>query len=217
MTISSDPVKFVYRMARDLLKTIGDWKKPPLIGRETGRNGGVVYIIRDISVALSACIYQSLCDSETTQAKAVHVPSAILEGFAETLLHSGGFETLAMQGRRRRNTASVSDMSPRLMATSQPSKWPGVQSLRALLARERDDNSPKLHILLVEALVAVYMSLLTTGLALMDANLLYRLVAVNFNVKTWSTLFGGAARKVIRTATVERKKSGKSQKVLEVI
>lgn len=46
------------------------------------------------------------------------------------------------------------------IATTPPARWPGVASLRALLARERDDDAPRLGVLLAEAFVAVYGSLL---------------------------------------------------------
>ena len=103
-----------------------------------------------------------------------------------------------------------------MIATSQPNKWPGVRDLRALLLRERDENAPKLYLLLMEAFVAVYMSLLTAGLATRDYNLLFRLVGVNFNVRNWSIVFGGGAKKVNRTASVDRKKSSKLLNLFEI-
>lgn len=208
MTISSDPVNYVSRMAHDLLLTLADRKTPPAPGEPVG----TIYIIRDIALALSACVYQSLCDSDAFQAKNLQSTSGALEGFAATLMNSGGY-IFTIQRRRRHTTTDGS----RLVPTTQPSKWPGVQSLRALLARERDENSPKLHILLMETYIAVYMSMLTTGLTIRDVNLLYRLVGINFNVKTWAAIFGGGAKKAVRTMSVERKKSGMSQDCPEYI
>ncbi|OWA51395.1 DmX-like protein 2 [Hypsibius exemplaris] len=203
MTISSDPVNFVSNMSQDLLRTVAERRGPPSHGEPIGP----IYILRDIALALSACVYQSLCDSDSSQVRNVQQnPSAVLEGFAATLLNSGGY-IFTMQQRKRRMTSTTDH---RLIPTTQPSKWPGVQSLRALLARERDENAPRLYVLLMEAFIAVYMSLLTTGLALRDVNLLYRLVGINFNVKTWSNVFGGGAKKVVRTASVERKRSDAS-------
>ena len=76
-----------------------------------------------------------------------------------------------------------------------------MSSLRALLAREKDEDSPRLPILLGEALVAVYMSLLTHALATYDANILYRLVSHTFKDNIWHMLFGGGVRKLVKVST----------------
>jgi hypothetical protein len=74
----------------------------------------------------------------------------------------------------------------------------GVSSLRALLARDRDDDAPKLTMLLCESLISVYMSLLIHALSMYDANLLFRLVAHPFTEGMWPILFGGGAKKLIK-------------------
>lgn len=85
--------------------------------------------------------------------------------------------------------------------TTLPSKWPGVTSLRALLAREKDEDSPKLTILLCEAFVASFMSLFVYALACCDSHILYRLVGQQFDNNTWSLLFGGGVKKLLRVAS----------------
>lgn len=203
MTISSDPVNYISRMARDLLRTLADRKGAP----SPHESPAPMYILRDIALALSTCVYQSLCESDAFQMKSSHSSSSgALERFAASLMNSGGY-IFTLQRRRRRSTNDG-----RLVPTTQPSKWPGVQSLRALLARERDENALKLHVLLMETFIAVYMSMLATAVAIRDVNLLYRLVGVNFNVKAWSGIFGGGAKKVSRNMSLvdERRKSGKS-------
>ena len=75
---------------------------------------------------------------------------------------------------------------------------PGVSSLQALLARERDENQPELNMLLTEAAVAVYTSLLIHSLTTYDPNLLYRLVANPFVERLWPALFGGGVKKLVR-------------------
>ncbi len=83
-----------------------------------------------------------------------------------------------------------------------------MSSLRALLARDKDENAPKLNILLSESLVAVYMCLLVHALAMYDANILYRLIAHPFVDKMWPALFGGGAKKLIKvTTTTDMQKS----------
>lgn len=88
-----------------------------------------------------------------------------------------------------------------LIATTPPARWPGVASLRALLARERDDDAPRLGVLLSESFVAVYSALLVYALSTCDAQILYRIVAHNFDERTWSLLFGGGVKKLLRTAS----------------
>ncbi len=79
-----------------------------------------------------------------------------------------------------------------------PPPSPGVSSLRTLLAQNKDDDVPKLNILLIEALVAVEMSLLVHALTMYDANILFRLVGNTFQEQMWSRLFGGGIRKLIK-------------------
>jgi hypothetical protein len=50
------------------------------------------------------------------------------------------------------------------MVTTEPSKWPGVASLRALLDREKDEEAPNLNVLLCESFVAIYIGLLSYAL-----------------------------------------------------
>ena len=73
-----------------------------------------------------------------------------------------------------------------------------MSSLQALLARERDENQPELNMLLTEAAVAVYTSLLIHSLTTYDPNLLYRLVANPFVERLWPALFGGGVKKLVR-------------------
>ena len=75
--------------------------------------------------------------------------------------------------------------------TTEPNKWPGVTSLRALLDRDKDEEMPNLIVLLSEAFVAIYMSLLSYALATCDAHILYRLVGQNVANSLWSVVFGG--------------------------
>ena len=89
----------------------------------------------------------------------------------------------------------VSMMS--VIAVTEPSKWPGVTSLRALLDREKDDETPNLNVLLCETFVAIYLSLLSYALATCDAQILYRLVSQKVTPNYWSHVFGGGAKKML--------------------
>lgn len=82
-----------------------------------------------------------------------------------------------------------------------PSKWPGVTSLRALLAREKDDDTPRLTVILCEAFASVYLALLLYGLCSYDCVILLHVTAHNFTQETWGKLFGGGTKKLLRTAS----------------
>jgi hypothetical protein len=52
--------------AHDMLQTIVELQSPPMPSRT---HFSEVFVLRDLAVALSACIYQSLCDSDTFSVK----------------------------------------------------------------------------------------------------------------------------------------------------
>lgn len=76
----------------------------------------------------------------------------------------------------------------------------GVTNLRALLAREKDEDTPRLSVLLCEAFVASYMSLVVYALATCDSLILYRLAGQKFTNQTWAMLFGGGVKKLLKVA-----------------
>lgn len=108
---------------------------------------------------------------------------------------SGGHLVASNRYRRRYSTDDG------VCITTLPPKWPGVTNLRALLAREKDEDTPKLNILLCEAFVATYMSLFIYALSSCDSHILYRLVGQYFDNNTWSCLFGGGVKKLLRVAS----------------
>lgn len=85
-----------------------------------------------------------------------------------------------MVGRRRR--ASVNESQ---QIHTFPSKWPGVTSLRALLAREKDEDTPRLTVVLCESFTAVYMALLLYGLCTLDCVILFHVTGHTFTQETW--------------------------------
>lgn len=72
--------------------------------------------------------------------------------------------------------------------------------MRVLLAREKDDDAPKLTVLLSEALVGVYISLLINAMATYDAHMLYRLISHKFTIQMWAALFGGGVKTLLKVA-----------------
>ncbi|KYN36646.1 DmX-like protein 2 [Trachymyrmex septentrionalis] len=197
-TVVADPVRHLQSLAHDMLQTLVELRNPPMPNRNT--HYCEVFIMRDLAVALSACIYQSLCDSDTFVMKH-HQPDSF-PAVAEVETSSGGHLVASNRYHRRYSTDDG------VCITTSPSKWPGVTNLRALLAREKDEDTPKLNILLCEAFVATYMSLFIYALSSCDSHILYRLVGQHFDNNTWASLFGGGGG---NTNSVERTDSVTSE------
>lgn len=110
---------------------------------------------------------------------------------------------------------SVSSLIEREAPTTAPKDWPGTAAksdstvsivlhvgikIFTSLAKDQENNLSKLKILLVEILIAVYMSLLIYALSTDDCNTLYRLLIRKWStpelaVKLWYGVFGGGAKK----------------------
>ncbi|XP_026847140.1 dmX-like protein 2 [Drosophila persimilis] len=194
-TVIADPIKYLQSQTVDMLQTI--IKVVPFPGIETSALSEI-FVLRDLAVALSSCIYQSLCDSESfvvNNSAFNGYPSPGMENIAKI---NSSFECSYLVGSRnaygRRRKYSTDE--PAGICTT-PSKWPGVTNLRALLAREKDEDVPKLNVLLLESFVSTYMALFIYSLCTCDSRLLYRLSGQSFNNDTWSTLFGGGMKKLL--------------------
>lgn len=200
-TVIADPIRYLEAHTHDMLQTMVDLRSPP-VGLQSS-TASEIFILRDLAVALSACIYQSLCDSDTFIVK---------QNAENNGCHSPGMETLARLnascqsshlmanagGHRRRRKYSSDEP---IMVSTLPSKWPGVTNLRALLAREKDEDTPRLNVLLCEAFMGTFMSLLVYGLSTCDCHILYRLAGQKFTNISWGNLFGGGVKKLLRKAT----------------
>ncbi|XP_011258516.2 dmX-like protein 2 isoform X2 [Camponotus floridanus] len=202
-TVVADPVRHLQSLAHDMLQTLVELRNPPMPNRNT--HYCEVFIMRDLAVALSACIYQSLCDSDTFVMKH-HQPESF-PVVAEVDTSSGGHLVASNKYHRRYSTDDG------VCITTSPAKWPGVTNLRALLAREKDEDTPKLNILLCEAFVATYMSLFIYALSSCDSHILYRLVGQHFDNNTWSSLFGGGVKKLLRVASTTSSQGGNTNSV----
>lgn len=168
----------------------------------------LIHILRDLGISLSSCIYQSLCDCDTVMQN-----STISSNNPKNLsrLKNSKFNLMGKKSfASKYKDTSMSDSSlglhpeEKLVPNTSPVKWPGVQSLQSMIVREKDEDLPKLHTLLCEGFVAVYLSQLVYALTICDSSILYRLVGVNFDEKNWGELFGGGAKKLlfVSTATV---------------
>ncbi|XP_062621591.1 dmX-like protein 2 [Saccostrea cucullata] len=190
-TVVADPIKHIQCMTQDLLHSVIEMTAPPGISSAIN----TILTMRNLSLALSACVYQCLCDCDSFVVSLNETSDATLEGFTSHNFTSAQAGHLMAGVQRYRRKSSAGDE-----INTSPAAWPGVHGLRAMLAREKDDDAQKLHILLCETLVSVYVSLLVTALATYDCNMLYRLIAHRFVTQMWCALFGGGARTVLRVS-----------------
>ncbi|XP_076252311.1 rabconnectin-3 alpha isoform X2 [Rhynchophorus ferrugineus] len=174
-TVVADPIRYLQSLTHDMLQSVVELPTP-------NANQSQLLVLRDLAIALSACIYQSLCDSDT---------------FKATIQESQDITSTYLVGRKRK--ISVNET---LQIVTLPPKWPGVTSLRALLAREKDEDTPKLTVLLCEAFTATYLALLIYGLVTCDCVILFHVAAHTFNAEVWGRLFGGGVKKLLRTASL---------------
>ncbi|KAH9413091.1 DmX-like protein 1 [Dermatophagoides pteronyssinus] len=155
----------------------------------------LIHILRDLGISLSSCVYQSLCDCDSvSQGSPINAPASSVN--KKSFLSRYKDKDLAAKDSTG-NTNSEDKSGP----TTSPAKWPGVQALQALIVREKDEDLPKLHTLLCEGFVAVYLSQLIYALTICDSNILYRLLGVKFSEKSWGDLFGGGAKKLLYVST----------------
>ena len=133
-----------------------------------------------------------MCDSDTINVRRMASLKATSGGMPEetltrlcVVLQDSHLMFSPSSGRR---SSAVYDYSS---ITTEPARWPGVTSLRALLDRDKDEDTPNLNILLCETYVAVYLSLLVYALATCDCHILYRLVAHQPTSTSWSQIYGG--------------------------
>lgn len=199
-TVIADPIRYLQQQTHDMLQTVVELRGPPIGINDP--NTSDVFILRDLAVALSACIYQSLCDSDTFSVKQISASEC----------HSPGMETIAKLNASCQSTHLMANATahnrrrkystdePVAVSTS-PAKWPGVTNLRALLAREKDEDTPRLNVLLSEVFFASFMSLMVFALSTCDCHILYRLVGQRFSDATWALLYGGGVKKLLRKAT----------------
>lgn len=200
-TVIADPVRHLQSHAHDMLQTIIELSGPPQVANIQQLRR--VFELRDLAVALSACIYQSLCDSDTCSIKNAVSNEAFLspglENIARLNATCGSTHLIGGAHARRRKYSTDEPVT----VSTPPSKWPGVTNLRALLAREKDEDSPRLNLLLCESFVATYMALVVYSLCTCDSHILYRLVGHKFSNMTWASLFGGGVKKLLRSANLQ--------------
>ncbi|XP_078283348.1 dmX-like protein 2 isoform X1 [Rhinoraja longicauda] len=178
-TVIANPIMHLSNHIHDILYTVVQMNCPPLPGLKDEK----IFILHTSAASLSACIYQSLCDSHSYSQTATNLFTGMV------------YQGLLLGERRRLRTESIEE---HLTPNSSPSHWPGVSSLINLLGSIHEDDQPKLKVVLCEAVIGVYLSLLIHGLATQDSNELFRLVAHPLNNRTWAAVFGGGAKTIIK-------------------
>ncbi|XP_036399106.1 dmX-like protein 2 isoform X4 [Megalops cyprinoides] len=178
-TVIANPVLHLSNHIHDILFTIVQMEAPPHPDVIDDR----VNALHTLAASLSACIYQALCDSHSySQAEANQFMGMVYQG-------------LLLSERRRLRTESIEEHAT---PSSSPAQWPGVSSLISLVASAHGEDQPKLSVMLCEAVVAVYLSLLIHGLGMHSSNELFRLAAHPLNNRMWAAVFGGGAKLIIK-------------------
>uniref|UniRef100_A0A8V5HIJ9 Uncharacterized protein n=1 Tax=Melopsittacus undulatus TaxID=13146 RepID=A0A8V5HIJ9_MELUD len=179
-TVIANPVLYLNNHIHDILHTIVQMKSPPHPHIEDVK----VYTLHSLAASLSASIYQALCDSHSYSLQ------------ADTNQFTGMvYQGLLLSDRRRLRTESIEEHAT---PNSSPAQWPGVSSLINLLNSAQDEDQPKLNVLLCEAVVAVYLSLLIHALATNSCNELFRLAAHPLNNRMWAAVFGGGVKLLVK-------------------
>nr|KAF6391784.1 Dmx like 2 [Pipistrellus kuhlii] len=178
-TVIANPVLYLNNHIHDILYTIAQMKTPP----HPSIGDVKVHTLHSLAASLSASIYQALCDSHSYSQT---------EGNQFTGM---AYQGLLLSDRRRLRTESIEEHAT---PNSSPAQWPGVSSLINLLSSAQDEDQPKLNILLCEAVVAVYLSLLIHALATNSSNELFRLAAHPLNNRMWAAVFGGGVRLIVK-------------------
>ncbi|XP_061451735.1 dmX-like protein 2 isoform X9 [Rhineura floridana] len=179
-TVIANPVLYLNNHIHDILHTIVQMRTPPHPNVEDVK----VHTLYSLAASLSASIYQALCDSHSYSSQ------------TETNQFTGMvYQGLLLSDRRRLRTESIEEHAT---PNSLPAQWPGVSSLINLLNTAQDEDQPKLNVLLCEAIVAVYLSLLIHALATNACNELFRLAAHPLNNRMWAAVFGGGVKLVIK-------------------
>uniref|UniRef100_A0A8C5KRS5 Dmx-like 2 n=1 Tax=Jaculus jaculus TaxID=51337 RepID=A0A8C5KRS5_JACJA len=178
-TVIANPVLYLNNHIHDILYTIVQMKTPPHPSIEDVK----VHTLHSLAASLSASIYQALCDSHSySQAEGNQFTGMAYQG-------------LLLSDRRRLRTESIEE---HVTPNSPPAQWPGVSSLINLLSSAQDEDQPRLTVLLCEAVVAVYLSLLIHALATNSSNKLFRLAAHPLNNRMWAAVFGGGVKLVVK-------------------
>lgn len=204
--ILAGPIQMLKSLSIDILSSLSSIHKIPNIFDYPI----MISTIKEVSVSLSSCIYQCLCDSDSVaftcfdeqqqEPLAADASSYLktigvgMQELSRNILYKSTYLLKKDESKNRslkKNSISGKNVSK---IDSQPRNWPGISNLAKLLERSTEDQEvPKLKILLYESLVSVYSSLLLNAFVFYDCSNLYRLLSKQWNDQMWNKLFGGAS------------------------
>ena len=193
-TVVIDPVHHLQTLVHDMLHTLSGHKALPVPGTA---KYSTIFLIRDLAVALSSSVYQSLCDSDAANSRRSAADLGLPESINRLSMVMADSYLMFNPATRKQSLHESEEMK----IVTEPGRWPGVTSLRALLDRDKDDDTPNLNIFLCETYTAVYLSLLVYGLATCDCHILFRLLSQKPNKKLWAQVFGGGTKKQLNVET----------------
>ena len=194
------PIRILRRLSTDLLSTISSINVFPTIFDFPI----TITTVKDISVSLSACIYQCLCDSDNilyeinqdkrqTENSTPNNFGIEIQKLSRNILYRS-INIIEEDTNTKKTNDQKNNQNAKIMIKSEPKNWPGISNLNKLLDRNIEDHEfPSLKILLFESLVAVYVSLLLNALVFYDCSNLCRILSKEWKDEMWNKLFGGAA------------------------
>ena len=120
--IVAGPIRMLKSMVNDILSTIVDIHVIPTIFNYSV----IISTLKELSVSLSSCIYQCLCDSDTLSVSENDVVVTGMQGFSRNILYKS---TYLMSGLKRDRKSfkcnNVNNGQSTEKVHTSPKNWPG--------------------------------------------------------------------------------------------
>jgi hypothetical protein len=116
--IVAGPIRLLKGMVNDILSTIVDIHVIPTIFNYSV----IISTLKELSVSLSSCIYQCLCDSDALSVSENDVVVTGMQGFSRNILYKS---TYLMSGLKRNKSLNGNKCNNETVHTS-PKNWPGM-------------------------------------------------------------------------------------------
>ncbi|CAF4982497.1 unnamed protein product, partial [Rotaria socialis] len=110
LSVSNSAITYIRDLSQDLLRTMNKWFTLPNLTDHSIQ----IVAIRDLSIALASCVYQSLCSTNENQTS----ERIAVESFLKSYLYRR--DSIRMHRRQ-----SVSALIERESPTTAPKDWPG--------------------------------------------------------------------------------------------
>jgi hypothetical protein len=122
--IVAGPIRMLKSMVNDILSTIVDIHVIPTIFNYSV----IISTLKELSVSLSSCIYQCLCDSDALSISENDVVVTGMQGFSRNILYKS---TCLMTGLKRNKSFKGTNNQTSSCETvhTSPKNWPGINKL----------------------------------------------------------------------------------------